>query len=125
MLTREFVEFDKRTSLGVSRTFRSAMHSDKLLAGNIAKDVCANMSKQLVSVVPQVNDYLCPVCFTVAYRPVRLDCKHVFCIRCIIKIQRQGERYCPLCRADVVMTASAGKFISLITRAESLGLTMN
>lgn len=64
------------------------------------------MSRELVSIVPQINDYLCPVCFSVAYMPVRLDCQHVFCIRCIIKIQRRKEKHCPLCRADVVMTAS-------------------
>jgi E3 ubiquitin-protein ligase BAH len=103
------VEFDKRTSLGVSQTFRSAIQSEGLLSRDIAKDICAQMSQELVTVVPQLNDYLCPVCFSVAYRPVRLDCQHVFCIRCVVKIQRKNERHCPLCRADVVMTASAGK----------------
>ena len=62
-----------------------------------------------MAVVPQLNDYLCPVCFSVAYRPVRLDCQHVFCIRCVVKIQRRNEKQCPLCRADVVMRATAGK----------------
>ncbi|KAM0427155.1 hypothetical protein ACHAPT_007582 [Fusarium lateritium] len=100
-------KFDKRTALGVSRKFPTAVHSDKLLAGSISKDVCAKMSQELVSVVPQLNDYLCPVCFSVAYMPIRLDCQHVFCIRCIIKIQRRKERHCPLCRADVVLKASA------------------
>ncbi|KAJ4164107.1 hypothetical protein LMH87_005793 [Akanthomyces muscarius] len=100
-------KFDKRTSLGVSKSFPKFILSEGLLAGGIAKDVCASMSQELVSVVPQINDYLCPVCFSVAYRPVRLDCKHVFCIRCIIKIQRRKETHCPLCRADVVMSASA------------------
>lgn len=103
------VEFDKRTSLGVSQTFRSAIQSESFLSRDMAKDICAQMSQQLVTVVPQLNDYLCPVCFSVAYRPVRLDCGHVFCIRCVVKIQRRNERHCPLCRADVVMNASAGK----------------
>lgn len=102
-------EFDKRTSLGVSKSFPKVVLAEGLLAGGIAKDVCASMSQELVSVVPQINDYLCPVCFSVAYRPVRLDCQHVFCIRCIIKIQRRKETHCPLCRADVVMSASAGE----------------
>lgn len=102
-------EFDKRTSLGVSKSFPKVILSEGLLASGIAKDVCASMSQELVSVVPQINDYLCPVCFSVAYRPVRLDCQHVFCIRCIIKIQRRKETHCPLCRADVVMSASAGE----------------
>ncbi|KAG5913606.1 hypothetical protein E4U60_005918 [Claviceps pazoutovae] len=100
-------KFDKRTSLGVSKTFHSTIQSEGLLSRDIAKDVCAKMSQELVTVVPQLNDYLCPVCFSVAYRPVRLHCSHVFCIRCIVKIQRRNEKYCPLCRADVMMSASA------------------
>ncbi|KAL3952348.1 hypothetical protein ACCO45_014065 [Purpureocillium lilacinum] len=100
-------KFDKRTSLGVSQTFPNAIQAEGVLSADIAKDVCAQMSLELVSVVPQLNDYLCPVCFSVAYRPVRLDCQHVFCIRCIVKIQRRQEKHCPLCRADVVMNASA------------------
>ncbi|TDZ28742.1 Transcriptional regulator of form adherence 3 [Colletotrichum spinosum] len=100
-------KFDKRTCLGVSKTFPIQVHSDKLLAGSVAKDICAQMSTDLVSVVPQINDYLCPVCFSIAYRPVRLACQHVFCIRCVVKIQRRNEKQCPLCRADTVMRASA------------------
>lgn len=102
-------KFDKRTSLGISKTFRSAVQPHRLMAGSISKDVCAQMSQELVAVVPQLNDYLCPVCFAVAYQPVRLDCHHVFCIRCIVKIQRRQEKHCPLCRSDVVMSASASK----------------
>ncbi|KAK1584725.1 SPX domain-containing protein [Colletotrichum navitas] len=100
-------KFDKRTCLGVSKTFPIQVHSDKLLAGSVAKDICAQMSTDLVSVVPQISDYLCPICFAIAYRPVRLACRHVFCIRCIVKIQRRNEKHCPLCRADTVMKASA------------------
>lgn len=103
-------EFDKRTSFGISQAFRRAVQSHRLMAGNVSKDICAQMSSELVSVVPQISDFLCPICFAVAYRPVRLDCQHIFCIRCMVKIQRRREKHCPLCRADVVMTASAGKF---------------
>ncbi|KAK1638134.1 SPX domain-containing protein [Colletotrichum phormii] len=100
-------KFDKRTCLGVSKSFPIQVHSDKLLAGSVAKDICAQMSTDLVSVVPQISDYLCPICFAIAYRPVRLACQHIFCIRCIVKIQRRKENHCPLCRADTVMKASA------------------
>ncbi|KAF5677267.1 ring finger [Fusarium heterosporum] len=106
-VTKILKKFDKRTALGVARKFPTVVHSDKLLAGTIARDVCAQMSQELVSKVPQLNDYLCPVCFSVAYMPVRLDCQHIFCIRCVIKIQRRKEKHCPLCRADVVLKASA------------------
>lgn len=104
-------EFDKRTALGVSRAFPSAISSRKLLSGDIAKEVCARISDELVSIIPQVNDYLCPICYAIAYQPVRLDCQHVFCIRCSVKLQRRHEEYCPLCRARVVMDASASEFV--------------
>ncbi|ODA83427.1 hypothetical protein RJ55_01941 [Drechmeria coniospora] len=100
-------KFDKRTSLSVSKVFPTVLQPEGVLSRDMAKVVCAHMSQELVSVVPQPNDYLCPVCFSVAYRPVRLDCQHVFCIRCVIKIQRRQEKHCPLCRADVVLHASA------------------
>ena len=73
----------------------------------MARDICAQVSSELVAQVPQLDDYLCPVCFAIAYRPVRLSCQHVFCIRCIVKIQRRRERHCPLCRADAVLDATA------------------
>lgn len=110
------IEFDKRTALGVSRAFPSAVNSRKLLSGDIAKEVCARISNELVSIIPQINDYLCPICYSIAYQPVRLGCQHLFCIRCIIKIQRRKEECCPLCRAHVVMDASAGKLPPLMLR---------
>ncbi|EHK23219.1 uncharacterized protein TRIVIDRAFT_148805 [Trichoderma virens Gv29-8] len=100
-------KFDKRTALGVSRAFPNAISSRKMISGDIAKEVCARISNELVSIIPQINDYLCPICYSIAYQPVRLGCQHVFCIRCIIKIQRRKEECCPLCRARVVMDASA------------------
>ncbi|RYP92590.1 hypothetical protein DL770_001348 [Monosporascus sp. CRB-9-2] len=111
-VTKILKKFDKRTSLGAAKTFPIVVHSDRLLAGSVARDVCAQMSSELVSVVPQLDDYLCPVCFAVAYWPLRLDCQHVFCSRCLVKMARKGERYCPLCRADVVMQAGLDHFDS-------------
>ncbi|CAH0037052.1 unnamed protein product [Clonostachys solani] len=99
-------KFDKRTSFGISKSFRSAIQSHQFMTGAIGRDVCAQMSQHLTNVVPQLNDYLCPICFMVAYRPVKLECSHIFCLRCIIKIQRSRESHCPLCRSDVVMKAT-------------------
>lgn len=103
-------KFDKRTSLGASKTFVTAVHSDHLLAGSIAKDLCAEVSQEIISVVPDIQDYLCPICFSVAYWPIRLDCNHVFCSRCMVKMQRKVERFCPLCRADCIMRAGLENF---------------
>ncbi|KAH9904602.1 SPX domain-containing protein [Xylariomycetidae sp. FL2044] len=111
-VTKILKKFDKRTALGVSKAFPVAVHSDRLLAGNVARDLCAQMSNELISVVPQLDDYLCPICFVVAYWPVRLDCQHVFCSRCLVKMSRKGERHCPLCRADVLLRAGLDNFDS-------------
>ncbi|KAI0881006.1 SPX domain-containing protein [Annulohypoxylon maeteangense] len=117
-VTKILKKFDKRTSLSVSRAFPVTVRSNHLLAGSVAKDLCAQMSTELISVVPQLDDYLCPICFAVAYWPVRLECQHIFCSRCLVKMSRKGERFCPLCRADVIMRASLENFDS--TRAAFL-----
>ncbi|KAI2464495.1 SPX domain-containing protein [Annulohypoxylon bovei var. microspora] len=117
-VTKILKKFDKRTALGVSRAFPVTVRSNHLLAGSVAKDVCAQMSTELISVVPQLDDYLCPICFAVAYWPVRLECQHIFCSRCLVKMSRKGERFCPLCRADVIMRAGMENFDS--TRAAFL-----
>ncbi|KAI1149725.1 RING-14 protein [Nemania diffusa] len=109
-ITKILKKFDKRTSLGVSTTFPAAVSSGRSLASSVAQDVCARMSTELLSVVPQLDDYLCPICFAIAYWPVRLQCQHVFCSRCLVKMSRKDERYCPLCRADTIMLAGLENF---------------
>ena len=65
------------------------------------------MSSQLLTLLPQLEDYLCPVCQSISIKPVRLSCSHVFCVRCLVKLQRESKRFCPLCRSDVVLTAGS------------------
>lgn len=102
-------EFDKRTSLGASVSFRAAVRSQKFLAGSVAKKMCAQLAQEVVSVVPRVDDYTCPICFAIAWYPVRLRCSHIFCVRCVIKMQRESKKQCPLCRDEVVMEADLCK----------------
>ncbi|KAJ4412025.1 hypothetical protein N0V82_008904 [Gnomoniopsis sp. IMI 355080] len=104
-LTKILKKFDKRTSLGASVAFRSAVRSQRLLAGSVAKKLCAQLSQEVVAVVPRVEDYYCPICFSIAWYPVRLKCSHLFCVRCVIKMQRESKEKCPLCRDEVVMQA--------------------
>lgn len=103
-------EFDKRTSLGASVSFRAAVRSQRFLAGNVAKKMCAQLAQEVVSVVPRVDDYTCPICFSIAWYPVRLRCSHIFCVRCVIKMQRESKKQCPLCRDEVVMEADLCKY---------------
>ncbi|KAI0024101.1 RING-14 protein [Xylariomycetidae sp. FL0641] len=109
-ITKILKKFDKRTSLGVSKTFPVVVHSDRLLAGSVARDICAQVSTELIPIVPRLDDFLCPICFAVAYWPVKLHCDHIFCSRCLVKMSRRGERLCPLCRADTIMLASIDNF---------------
>ena len=60
-------------------------------------------------IVPQLVDYQCAVCTSIHWRPVRLRCSHVFCIRCLVILQRKGAARCPLCRKNTVMQANEGE----------------
>ncbi len=55
-------EFDKRTSLGVKTTFPKAMYSAHFISETISKDICAQLAREVVNLVPQVVDYTCCVC---------------------------------------------------------------
>ncbi|KUI72176.1 Transcriptional regulator [Cytospora mali] len=125
-ITKILKKFDKRTSLGASVSFRSAVRSQQFLAGNVAKKLCARLSQEVVSVVPRVDDYICPICFSIAWYPVRLRCSHLFCVRCVIKMQRENKKQCAICRDDGVMEADLSnidkdleKFMRLYFRKET------
>ncbi|KAH7325138.1 RING-14 protein [Stachybotrys elegans] len=102
-------KFDKRTALRTAMASADMLRSHRILSKNIAVDICTHMSKSLITIVPQLSDHSCPICMSVPWRPVRLACNHVFCIRCTVKLQRAEERFCPLCRADVVLAANIGR----------------
>jgi hypothetical protein len=108
-------EFDKQTSLGAATSFSEAMPADSFLASDATKKICAQVSDELVTIVPRVDDHTCPICLSIAWLPVRLACEHVFCIRCVVKMQNSKKRQCPLCRKEVVMAANLGESGACIT----------
>lgn len=63
------------------------------------------IGEKLLPVVPHIDDYSCLICTSIAFKPVRLDCGHLFCVRCLVKLQKQGKPNCPLCRAPTVLKA--------------------
>ncbi|KAA6408867.1 MAG: hypothetical protein FRX48_07211 [Lasallia pustulata] len=105
-MTKILKKFDKQTALGAGQTFADLIAADSF-ASRLAKAVCFKVSEELLPIVPQLNDYLCPVCFNIAFKPIRLRCGHVFCIRCMITMQRAKADHCPLCRCAVVMEADS------------------
>ncbi|KAA8913853.1 SPX domain-containing protein [Sphaerosporella brunnea] len=106
-MTKILKKFDKRTALGARETFPTFVASNPFLASQLSKAICFTMSNKLLTIIPQLEDYLCPICQSISVKPVRLSCAHVFCVRCLVKLQREVKRFCPMCRGDVVMQADA------------------
>ncbi|KAG8630247.1 hypothetical protein KVT40_001866 [Elsinoe batatas] len=101
-------KFDKRTSLGASKAYR--LNTAGPLARSIAKDMCAEIQTNVMVVVPQLDDYLCPVCTELAWKPIKLGCCNAtFCIRCVIQLQRSDELRCPMCRSESVPAADSSR----------------
>ena len=103
-ITKIIKKFDKHTGLGVKSSLPISYALD---TSDVARALSSQVSSQILAVVPQLSDYLCPICFSIAYRPVRLQCGHLFCIRCLIVMQREHKDKCPLCRTEVVMQADS------------------
>lgn len=36
----------------------------------------------------------------IAYKPIRLSCGHLFCVRCLVKLKKDDKTSCPLCRLE-------------------------
>ncbi|KAF2129813.1 hypothetical protein P153DRAFT_224707 [Dothidotthia symphoricarpi CBS 119687] len=99
-------KFDKRTALGVKSTFPRQVEYPSF-SEHLAKAVCAEVDTQILSHVPQIDDYSCPMCMEIKWRPVRLSCSHVFCIRCLIVMQNNKQHNCPFCREKTVFDANS------------------
>jgi E3 ubiquitin-protein ligase BAH len=75
-------------------------------ADSIARDMSAEIATKVLAIVPQLDDWTCPVCYAMAWKPVNLGCcRSVFCISCIIKLQDEGMKRCPCCNSETVLAA--------------------
>lgn len=116
-MTKILKKFDKQTNLEGSaflldlrKKHPALLTNSKNAAGgfanSIAKDLHAEISTKVLPIVPQLDDWTCPVCYAMAWRPVNLGCcRSVYCIRCIIKLQDDGMRRCPCCNKETVLSA--------------------
>ncbi|KAJ7275743.1 hypothetical protein C8J57DRAFT_1311579 [Mycena rebaudengoi] len=59
----------------------------------------------LLPIIPSLEDYACVICMSIAFKPVRLGCGHLFCVRCLVKMQKRGSAECPMCRTPCVLIA--------------------
>ncbi|KAG0680162.1 hypothetical protein C6P40_002979 [Pichia californica] len=110
-VTKILKKFDKQTQLTSSKTIFPKLilinNEINILNGSIAKDICFIISTKLLTIVPQIDDYLCPICCSIAYKPIRLKCGHLFCIRCLVKLRRRNEDKCPLCRNECLLSLTS------------------
>ncbi|KAG5653773.1 hypothetical protein H0H81_010614 [Sphagnurus paluster] len=63
------------------------------------------IGETLIPIIPHLDDYACLICTSIAFKPIRLNCGHLFCVRCLVKMQKRGNGDCPMCRAPCVLTA--------------------
>ncbi|KAA1477856.1 hypothetical protein DENSPDRAFT_845061 [Dentipellis sp. KUC8613] len=63
------------------------------------------IGETLIPIIPHVDDYACLICTSIAFKPIRLFCGHLFCVRCLVKMQKRGKGNCPMCRAPTVLQA--------------------
>lgn len=108
-------KFDKQTNLGVSRKFPKLNDHVFLTGTLIAQLICCIMQLRIVLLVPQLEDYLCPVCMLVAYKPIRLRCSHLFCVRCLVKMKQQQKVDCPICRSPGAIAVADGSNLDIST----------
>lgn len=99
-VTKILKKHDKRSGLTASAEFPVFMQNDHFFASGMLEMVYDIINSRLITIIPQLEDYCCPVCYAVAWRPIRLACHHVFCVRCLIKAQRKRMLNCPVCRAE-------------------------
>lgn len=100
-------KFDKRTALTARTSFPTFMAGDPFFVDGLAQAMYYSLASNVMAVVPQLDDYECPVCTSITIKPVRLNCSHVFCVRCLVRLQLSRENHCPICRRENVLQADS------------------
>ncbi|KAI5956410.1 hypothetical protein KGF54_000885 [Candida jiufengensis] len=95
-------KFDKQTSLGIQNIYPKLISSDHIFVSgkSIAQSICYIIQNSVLKLIPQLDDYSCPICMSIAYKPIRLSCNHLFCVRCLVKMKQQDKMSCPMCRKE-------------------------
>lgn len=39
------------------------------------------IGETILPIIPHVDDYACVICMSIAFKPIRLSCGHLFCVR--------------------------------------------
>ncbi|RCH86609.1 hypothetical protein CU098_006479, partial [Rhizopus stolonifer] len=89
---------DKRSGLSATSEFSSFAENNAMFIEGVLSCLFHTIQTKIIAIVPQPEDYDCPVCYSIAWRPIRLQCGHVFCVRCLIKAHKKRLYDCPVCR---------------------------
>lgn len=76
---------------------------------SLSRTLVQAIGQTLIPIIPHIDDYCCLICTSIAFKPIRLTCGHLFCVRCLVKMQKRNKNLCPLCRAPSVLAANRGK----------------
>lgn len=67
-----------------------------------------------------LNDCMCSICLDILIEPVKLPCKHEFCLKCFDSMNMISNTVCPYCRAKVnydwIITSRINKTLVDINR---------
>ncbi|KIP08754.1 hypothetical protein PHLGIDRAFT_117001 [Phlebiopsis gigantea 11061_1 CR5-6] len=92
-------------SSGTPSSSSSLVHFAPRASTSLALMLVQAMGETLLPIIPHIDDYACVICTSIAFKPIRLRCGHLFCVRCLVKMQKRGKGNCPMCRAPTVLSA--------------------
>ncbi|KAH9916767.1 SPX domain-containing protein [Epithele typhae] len=96
--------FVVRHDQGIVAPYREHLSQEESLSLSLV--LIQAITEILLPIIPHIDDYACVICTSLAFKPIRLHCGHLFCVRCLVKLQKRGEQHCPMCRASTVLSAN-------------------
>ncbi|GAW79777.1 hypothetical protein, conserved [Plasmodium gonderi] len=56
--------------------------------------------KVIIEKKKNYDNFRCPICMLILYKPVKTKCSHLFCKECIEQVLKKFD-YCPMCRENI------------------------
>ncbi|KAF8175404.1 SPX domain-containing protein [Mycena galopus ATCC 62051] len=96
----------KRTALPATDSSNTSSLDLLPVNTSLPRILVQELGTTLLPIIPSLEDYTCLICTSIAFKPIRLSCGHLFCVRCLVKMQKRGNAQCPMCRAPCVLVAN-------------------
>ncbi|KAJ6447875.1 hypothetical protein C8R45DRAFT_850636 [Mycena sanguinolenta] len=96
----------KRTALPLTDSSNTTPLDLLPTHASLPRILVQELGTTLLPIIPSLEDYACLICTSIAFKPIRLSCGHLFCVRCLVKMQKRGNDHCPMCRAPCVLVAN-------------------